>query len=238
MIPRDFAVALVEPRYPVNLGHVARVVKNFGVKRLFLVNPKVDMSVATVYAAHAADVLEGAKVVTFGRLRRSNELLVATTAIRASRGSNVIRRTVRPERLSSIVRGARTACLVFGRDTTGLTNEEIASCDVTTVIDTGTGYRTLNVGHAVAILLYLTLRGADRSVVSQSRGTRDLFASSFRDLASAAKMPDYKVRNLREAGKRIAASSELGDKQLNLMTGVFRKAVRALKQSQRRDSKT
>lgn len=220
------------------MGQVARVVKNFGVARLYLVNPKVDMSVATVYAAHAADVLEDAKVVTFGRLRRSNELLVATTAIRASRGSNVIRRMVRPEWLSTIVRAARTACLVFGRDTTGLTNEEIASCDVTTVISTGTGYRTLNVGHAVAILLYLTLRGGSRKVDLQSKRTRDVFAQSLHDLAASAGIPDYKVKNLREVGKRIAASSELADPQLNLMTGVFRKAVLALKEGQRRDSKT
>jgi hypothetical protein len=51
-------------------------------------------------------------------------------------------------------------------------------------------------------------------------------------------MPDYKVSKLREAGKRIAASSELGDAQLNLMTGVLRKGVLALKDFQRRDSKT
>lgn len=237
MIPKGLSIALVEPRYPVNVGHVARLVKNFGVNRLYLVKPNVDMAIAAVYASHAGDVLENARVVSFGRLRKENQLLVATTAVRASRGSNVIRRVVKPERIPSIIRTAKTSAIVFGRDSTGLTNEEIAACDLTTVIDTGTGYRTLNLGHAVAILLYLAFRGEDKTRVLQSMKAREIFARSFHELAVEAKLPSHKVRNVGEAGKRIAASSGLSDSQLYLMTGVFKKAVSALK-NQGRDSKT
>jgi TrmH family RNA methyltransferase len=238
VIPKGLSVALVEPQYPVNVGHVARLVKNFGASRLYLVNPKVDMSVAAIYAAHASDVLERARTISFGRLRRDNELLVATTAVRASKGSNIIRRTVRPERVWDIVSAAKTASLVFGRDTTGLTNEEIAKCDVTTAINTGTHYRTLNVGHAVAIMLYLTSSRQGRARALQSRGARDLFADNFYELALAARMPTHKVKTLREVGKRIASSAGLTDGQLNLMAGVFRKATLAQRLRQARDSKT
>lgn len=237
MIPKGLAVALVEPRYPVNVGHVARLVKNFGVSKLYLVNPSVDMSVATVYAAHATDILERARTVTFGRLRRENQLLVATTAVRASKGSNVIRRTVSPERVSEILRTAKTAALVFGRDTTGLTNDEISQCDVTTRVETGTRYKTLNVGHAVAIMLYVAFRGEGRSNAVQSRGARDLFAKSFYEMALSSKIASHKAKNIREVGKRIASSAGLTDTQLHLMTGVFRKATLAAG-SQARDSKT
>lgn len=238
VIPKGLSVALVEPQYPVNLGHVARLVKNFGVRRLYLVNPKADMSVAAIYASHAADVLENARRVTFGQLRRENQLLVATTAVRAVKGSNVIRRTVRPERVGELVVGARTAALVFGRDTTGLTNEEIGRCDVTTVIDTGTQYRTLNLGHAVAIMLYLISGTKMRGRALQSRRARDLFAISFHQLAASAQLPKHKVRNMGEVAKRIAASAALTDSQLFLMAGVFRKAALAQGRHQARDSKT
>jgi len=238
VIPKGLSVALVEPRYPVNVGHVARLMKNFGVSKLYLVNPNVDMSVAAVYASHASDVLEGAKKVSFGRLRRDNQMLVATTAVRASRGSNVIRRSVKPERISAILRTARTASLVFGRDTTGLTNQEIAQCDVTTVLETGTRYRTLNIGHAVAILLYLISKGEQRKVAVQGKVARELFARSFHELARGSRMADHRVRNLREVGKRIAAASGLTDSQLNLMTGVFRRAKLAIGEGHPRDSKT
>lgn len=237
MIPKGLSVALVEPQYPVNVGHVARLVKNFGVRRLYLVNPKADMSVAMVYAAHASDVLENAKLVTFSRLRRENQLLVATTAIKAVKGSNVVRRIVRPERVGELVGATGTAALVFGRDTTGLTNEEIGRCDVTTVINTGTRYRTLNVGHAVAIMLYLASAPRGRVKAVQSKSARDLFAASFYRLALSARLPEHRVRNMREVAKRIAASAALTDSQLQLMAGVFRRATSA-RTSQARDSKT
>ena len=238
MIPKGLSVALVEPQYPVNVGHVARLVKNFGVRRLYLINPKVDMSVASIYASHASDTLESARVASFGRLRAENQLLVATTAVKATRSSNVLRRIVKPERIGSVVRTAKTSALVFGRDSTGLTNKEIAMCDVTTVLDTGTDNRTMNIGHAVAILLYLASRGEGSARAVQSLRARELFAESLYELASEARLSSHKLRNMTETAKRLAASSELTDDQLHLMTGIFRRASSTLRTRQGRHSKT
>jgi tRNA/rRNA methyltransferase len=231
-------VTLVEPNYPVNVGHAARLVKNFGVKKLYLVKPKVDISVAAVYASHASDILDGAIVTTFERVRKENELLVATTALKASKKSNVIRRTIGPDRLHVLLSSSRTSSLVFGRDTTGLANEEIRLCDVTTTIETTPAYKTLNVGHAIAIVLYLASRGEEggRSRV-QSRKAREVFAESLYELAAASKMPSHRLKNLFEVGKRIATTSNLTDTQLNFLTGVFQKALSAL-DSHDLDSKT
>jgi tRNA/rRNA methyltransferase len=228
LIPNGVSVTLVEPKYPVNVGHTARLVKNFGVKKLYLVKPKVDISVAAVYASHASDVLDRAVVTTFENVRRENELLIATTAVKASKKSNVIRRTVGPDRLHALLSSSRTSSLVFGRDTTGLTNEEIRMCDVTTTIDTTQVYRALNLGHAVAIALYLSSRGEEGKGRVQSRKAREVFAESLYELAVASRMPTHRIRNLLEVGKRIATTSNLTDAQLNLMTGVFRKALSAL----------
>lgn len=238
MLPRGVSVTLVEPKGPVNVGHVARLVRNFGVEKLYLVEPKVDLSVAAIYASHASGVLDGAVVTTFDRVRKENELLVATTAVRASRKSNVIRRTIGPDRLHEILSSAKTSSLVFGRDSTGLTNREIGRCDITTTIDASPAYRSLNLGHAAAIVLYLASRGRRGKSPGQGRKSREVFAESFYELALASRMPKHKTRNLFEAAKRAAASSELTDSQLNLFSGVFRKAVSATKRSQARGSKT
>ena len=231
-------MTLVEPRGPVNLGHVARLVQNFGVEKLYLVEPKVDVSVASVYASHASEVLDRAVVTNFERVRRENELLVATTAIRASKKSNVIRRTVGPDRLHGILSAAKSSSLVFGRDTTGLTNDEIRSCDVTLTIDTSPAYRALNIGHAAAIVLYVASRGGGGRVRGHGRVAREVFARSFYELAEASRLPRHKTQNLFEAAKRIAASSGITDAQLNLLSGVFRKAVTTMKEPQERGSKT
>ena len=237
MLPRGVSVTLVGPKGPVNVGHVARLVKNFGVEKLYLVEPKVDLSVAAIYASHAADVLDGAIVASLGRVREDNELLVATTAVRASKGSNVVRRTVALERLHSILASAKRSSIVFGRDSTGLTNKEIELCDLTTTIDASPSYRSLNLGHAAAIALYVASRGGRGRKRSQGRRARGVFAKSFYELAAASGIPGHKTKNLFEAAKRAAAGSELTDVQLNLFSGVFRKAAGSLK-AQERGSKT
>ena len=238
MLPRGVSVTLVEPRGPVNVGHVARLMQNFGVEKLYLVEPKVDLSVAAIYASHSSDILDRAVVTSFERVREENDLLVATTAVRASKKSNVIRRMVGPDRLHDLLSSSGSSSLVFGRDTTGLTNREIEACDVTTTIDTAGRSRTLNLGHAVAIILYLASRGAKPSHREQGRKAREVFARSFFELARASKMPEYKTRNFFEVGKRVAAASEMTDAQLNLLSGVFRKAAATMETSQERGSKT
>ena len=238
MLPKGVSVTLVEPKGPVNVGHVARLVQNFGVEKLYLVEPKVDLSVAAIYASHASDVLDRAIVTDFQTVRKEHQLLVATTAVRASKKSNIIRRTVGPERLHELLSSSGTSSLVFGRDTTGLTNEEIRMCDATTTIDPGQVSRVLNIGHAVAIILYLASRGGRGTRHEQGRKAREVFAQSFSELAVAARLPRHKTRNLFDVGKRVAASSEMSDAQLNLLSGVFRKAVATLKEPQERGSKT
>jgi len=238
VLPRGVSVTLVGPRGPVNVGHLARLVQNFGAEKLYLVDPKVDLSVAAVYASHASEVLDRAIVTTFEKVRRENELLVATTAVRASKKSNVVRRSVAPDRLHDILSSSETSSLVFGRDTTGLTNKEIGLCDVTTTIDASPAYRSLNIGHAAAILLYLASRGGRPETKGQGRTAREVFAESFYELAMASRLPTHKTRNVFEAAKRAAAASTLTDAQLNFFSGVFRKAVGTMKTAHERGSKT
>jgi tRNA/rRNA methyltransferase len=238
VIPAGVSVTLVEPQGPVNVGHVARLVRNFGVRKLYLVKPKVDISVAAVYASHAADVLDDAVVTTFDTVREENDLLVATTAVKARKKSNVLRRTIKPEGLPSLLSSAKTSSLVFGRDSTGLTNEEIRKCDVTTTIESAPRYRALNVGNAVAIILYLASRRGVGKTNTQSRIAREVFAKSLLDLGEASRAPRHKTAQLYDVGKRIASSSKLTDNQLYLLSGFFTKAVATIGELQDSDSKT
>ena len=238
MLPRGVSVTLVEPKGPVNVGHVARLIQNFGVEKLYLVEPKADLSVAAIYASHASDVLDRAIVTDFERVRKENELLVATTAVRATKKSNVVRRMAKLDRLHETLSSSLTSSLVFGRDTTGLTNEEISQCDVTVTIDTGQRYRSLNIGHAAAIVLYMASRGTGAARSGQGREAREVFARSLYELAASSHSPKHTTRNLLEAVRRIAATSNMSDAQLNLMSGVFRKAVATMDSGQDLGSKT
>jgi TrmH family RNA methyltransferase len=230
------SITVVGAEYPVNLGYTARLMKNFGLQRLYLVSPNYDMRAASVYASHGADVLKNAEVVTLSKVRRTHDLLLATTAIRARRGANVSRTAVKPEEAVARIVAAKSASIVFGRDTTGLTNEELAICDLVTSVETRTDYRTLNVSHAAAILLYLTSRawGAKKAQRTRepsgaSKERREAFSRYAYDLAVASGMQSHRAERMVQVARRVALKSEVSSKELGLLVSLMRKAELALK---------
>ncbi len=234
------SVTVVGAEYPVNLGYTARLMKNFGLGRLYLVDPKCDMRAASVYASHGSEVLERAEVVTLAKVRRTHDFLLATTAVRARRGANVNRTTVRPDEAVARMLASERASMVFGRDTTGLTNEELALCDLVTTVDTRTDYKTLNVSHAAAILLYLASAAqasgnAPRVPASSlaSRERREAFSRYAYQLAIASGMQKHKAERVVQVARRVALKSDVNSKELGLLVSLMRKAQLAVERVDR-----
>jgi tRNA/rRNA methyltransferase len=219
------SVTLVGPEYPINVGYTARLAKNFGIRKLYLVEPKFDRRVASVYAAHGADIIEEAEEVDLGQLRKRHELLVATTAITATKRTNINRLSVSPEEVAQYVSSSRSVSLVLGRDTTGLKNEEIEKCDIVTTINTGTNYRTLNVSHSAAILLYILSRTKLAKKRVPKLGERDAFAAYAYELALASGLQKYRAERLKKLARRMTIRSQLDGKELGLLVSLMRKAV-------------
>lgn len=149
-----FSVVLIEPEEAGNIGAVARVMKNFGVSELVIVNPKVvvDLPEVRSRAKHAQDVLKSVKVVKVWN-DLDFDYLVATTA-KLGTDFNLLRSPLSPKQLSSFGKENCKIGLVFGREGDGLTNEEIMKCDFTVTIPSSKIYPTLNLSHAVAVVLY------------------------------------------------------------------------------------
>ena len=232
----SLSLTLVGPEYPINVGYTARLAKNFGIRKLFLVQPRFDRRVASVYAAHGADVIENAEEMSLAQLRRRHDLLVATTAIPATRRSNVNRLSVSPEEISEYVSSSKSSSIVLGRDTTGLRNEEIAKCDIVTTISTGTGYRTMNVSHSAAILLYIMSRSKAKESLP-NLAEREAFAKYSYELAVASGLQEYRAERLKKLAGRVAIRSRLDGKELGLFVSLMRKATLAIDSHQAR-SKT
>lgn len=150
-------VVLVEPEYEENIGLIARVTKNFGFKDLWLVNPKANFlgPKAISRAMHARAILEKAKQFSsLNSVLEKVDFAAATTAI-ASKDKKIIRNAITPRKLAENFKGTNAKlAIVFGREASGLTNEEIRACDFVVNIPTDPKYKTLNVSHAAAIVLY------------------------------------------------------------------------------------
>jgi tRNA/rRNA methyltransferase len=151
-------VVLLEPEHPGNIGAIARAMQNFGVSSLFIVNPKCDhlSEEAKQRSVHATGILKKAKTGSLLELKKF-DIIIGTTA-RLGTDYNIRRSPLLPSelarKLNTIDLKKRKVALVFGRESTGLSNNEIALCDFLVTIPTDKSYPSLNVSHAVAVILY------------------------------------------------------------------------------------
>ncbi len=151
-------VIVVSPKYQLNIGYIARISKNFGVKQLHFVKPraKINGGKSIMYAKHARDLLESAKIYDdFDSAIYDCEVVVGTTGL-WRRGYHSGKIDVAEKILRQVNTGKnRTLGVVIGRDDKGLTNEEIEKCDKLAFIPTNPEYPVLNISHALSIILYI-----------------------------------------------------------------------------------
>jgi len=147
-----YTVVFVEPESSGNIGALARVMKNFGLKELVLVNPKCGIDKeARARAKHAFDIIEKARVVKdFGKIGNF-DFVIGTTG-KITPDYNEIRCAITPRELAGQAKGK--IAIVLGREGTGLTNDELAICDIIVHIPTDSRYPIMNITHAAAIVFY------------------------------------------------------------------------------------
>ncbi|MDG6994832.1 MAG: hypothetical protein JRN52_02820 [Nitrososphaerota archaeon] len=235
-------MAVVEPEFALNLGYVARCMANFGLEKLYVVSPdKLDkkyLEEASVFASHGSEIIENLRTVkSLSAIRRGSTILIGTTAIQARRRSNLARRTLSLEECASRVTrslssgGIAKACLVLGRDTTGLTNEELKSCDYNVTIRTDSDYNTLNISHAMAIILYEFARQlkqfqkVDAPVESAGRAERERTIRLFEELAAKSDFQRFKSNLLRQTLIRLLGRSDPTLRETYLLMGLASRAL-------------
>jgi tRNA/rRNA methyltransferase len=150
------SVVLIEPETSGNLGAIARIMANFDFKELILINPKCKIDEdARNRAKHAQTILDKAKIKEFDYLKKF-DYKIATTA-KLGTDYNIPRCPLSPEefanKVCSLDKKTKLA-LIIGREGIGLTNEEIADCDFTVSIPVSKTYPTLNISHALTVILY------------------------------------------------------------------------------------
>ncbi|RLE39117.1 hypothetical protein DRJ17_01850 [Candidatus Woesearchaeota archaeon] len=157
-------IILYEPAISGNIGAVARVMKNFDFKTLILVDPKCEVDEeAKRRAKHAQDVLRRIEIKDKNSLKKYDYLIATTAKLGSS--YNILRLPLLPSQLAEKIMSTKVKAgikatkvkskigLLFGPEGTGLSNELLAKADFVITIPAGQ-YRTLNLSHAVAIILY------------------------------------------------------------------------------------
>ena len=158
----EITVVLVRPSRAMNVGSIARVMANFGLNKLILVDPKVNLNDKDAHrtARHAYPILESTLVIpSLEKLHNEVNYLIGTTA-RLGGKHNVPRTTQQPEALCKLELAPKTA-VIFGPEDSGLSNEEIGLCNLLITIPTSEEYKAMNLSHAASIILYELLKNPE-----------------------------------------------------------------------------
>lgn len=148
-------VVLTRPSHPGNVGATARAMKTMGLRHLVLVDPVAFPSpVADARASGAEDILATAQVVgTLPEALAGTVFSVALTARRRELSLPVV--SVRAAADEAIQRASDgPVALVFGNETSGLSNAELALCQRPATIPTDAAFSSLNLAAAVQVMAY------------------------------------------------------------------------------------
>jgi TrmH family RNA methyltransferase len=169
----NLRIVLVEPREAGNVGAAARVMKNFGFESLTIAGRHPELQpLSSWWASGADDVVERATFTpTMFEAIRDAHVTIATTSLRG-RTTPADLTPFEVAELYASLGDDQTLALVFGREDSGLTREEVMACQRTAVIPTNPNFPTMNLAQAV---------GAFSFALSQIRP-----APRQRDLAPAA----------------------------------------------------
>ena len=167
LIAEGPAIILVHPQLGENIGMVARAMANFGLAELRLVNPRDGWpSEKAISAASKADhVIEAAKVYPSLEAAVADLEFVYATTARDRYGYKEVRSpVVAADDLRTRFRAGEKTGILFGRERTGLTNEEIALVDELVTFPVNPAFASLNLAQAVLLMSYEWMKSGLASV--------------------------------------------------------------------------
>lgn len=161
-------VVLTRTSHPGNIGAAARAMKTMGLTRLFLVDPQCQIDgQARAMASNALDVLGRATHCASLAQALDGCVLVAGLTARRREYAAPFKwaRDAAPEVIAAAAAGE--VALVFGNETSGLSNDELAQCRLPVAIPTDAQFSSLNLAAAVQVMCY-ELRLAAREAAPAS----------------------------------------------------------------------
>ena len=227
-------VVLVRTQFPGNLGAAARIMRNYGLCDLVLVDPLADLQDrnARQMSTHGESILDSARIVSSLADAVAECVLVLGTS--GPEGGPFRRQTVgTPEHVLAHalepLRGEQSVALVFGPEASGLSNEEVAICHYLIHIPTADDYTSLNLAQAVAICLYELHKqwvGEPKSVSSRVQATFADQEQMFAQLRDALEQIHFlfgpKADSLMHAVRHLLGKASLTTMEVNVLRGLAR----------------
>jgi TrmH family RNA methyltransferase len=230
-MPLPVRIVLVGTSHPGNIGAVARAMKTMGLQRLVLVAPKVfPAEEASARAAGAVDVLESARVCAGldEALAGASFVVGASARLRSLAWPSIAPREAAARIVAETSSGE--AAVVFGRENSGLTNEELARCHALLHIPTAPALGSLNLAMAVQVVAYelFLASGAapalppDRAQPAATAEEMEKFYEHLETALIAAKFLDPdNPRHLMRRLRRLFNRAQPDSNEVNILRGIL-----------------
>lgn len=243
MIPDNIRIVLVNTSHPGNIGGVARAMKNMGLQRLYLVEPRDYPSEEAVWrAVSASDVLDAAVVVpTLSEAIEDCQFVVGTSARERRIPWPLLDARQCAERMA-VASDREQVAVLFGREDRGLTNEELQLCNLHLNIPTSEAYSSLNLAMAVQIVAYeLRMLSATNLPVTEVDQWDAPFASHENMERYYAHLEETLVdiefldpaapRQLMSRLRRLYGRVRLDEMELNILRGILTETQKCVAQA-------
>lgn len=229
-------MVLVRPHNSSNLGSIARVAKNFGLRSLSVVEPAVRPDEDSGRLATGADDLLAsiARFETLGEAVADHPVVVTTSSLRGRAKTRTVELSELPGFLSES--GGVPVALVFGPERSGLTEDELARASACLRLPTDPDFPTMNLSHAVAVVLAVATAfpvasqareaGEELAPAAEIEGAiahwdRALEAIDFYDTG-------HRGRSLRD-WRRLVAGRPLTAREVAILRGVANRVLVSLR---------
>jgi TrmH family RNA methyltransferase len=225
-------IVMVETTHPGNIGAAARAMKNMGQRDLYLVKPKIfPAAEVTARAAGADDILARAVVCdSIEQAIQDCTLVVATTA----RSRTIPWPVSTPRECAADIIDAAASgrvAILFGRESSGLNNEELELCNMAMQIPTDPDFSSLNVASAIQIICYELLQTITSGEVQEIKKQKSppvtaeqmrLFYEHLAECMTDIGYYDPAVpRSLMRRMKRLFNRARLDRDEMNILRGLL-----------------
>jgi tRNA/rRNA methyltransferase len=224
---RAIRVVLVRPEVAANVGAAARIVRNAGLEGLSLVAPgdwKTVECWRTAWGAH--EVLEEVRVFDDLAAAIADAHLAIAFSGKRERGREPLDVREAAAEAAALAEGERAA-LVFGAETSGLREGEIALCGRRALIPAHPDQPSLNLSHAVMVAAYEVFRAAARPAAGAARsrhGDREEMLALLREgLLAVGALPPANTDGFFAEWRALFQRADLGEKEVRLLEHLARK---------------
>lgn len=241
----DIRIVLVNPSHPGNVGAAARAMKNMGLSQLVLVDPQEFPDPRAIWrAAGAKDLVDAAQVVSSVEEAIADCHLVIGTSARERR---IPWPLVNPRQCVEKIYAEPVhskVAILFGREDSGLTNDELQMCHLHVNVPTSSAYRSLNLAMAVQILCYeirmkaleveknteaLCLDEQWDEPIASVQDTERFFEHLFAALADLEFYDPEQPRQLLVRLRRLFSRIRMDQMEVNILRGILTEMQKKLK---------